>query len=415
MKQNLPVHGLIIFLIIFLPYIFLQKDDESNDITTVIKPLGIAPHIQDGYGDGDNQLAQPDDVEILKNGSMLVSDVNNNRLQLFSKNGEYLRSINAQDLNLEGEIIPTGISKDAKEFIYVSCEGSGTVVRLNPDLSFNQFIGRNCEIKDTEYYCPENENCLKSPQGLITSASGDVFIIDMDDSFRRGYEGSIRNFGFKKFKQINENGAINYIYDKDFADTQEITKVMRKSEGMAISESKGILFIAEEKPYEGEFGNTDRFRFVAAFDLNTGKFLEKLYGVEQENGKIISGLFLDSVEGLSVFENFLFALDEKAGTVRIFNIETGESLGSLGQAGKYYCDDHSDCVIDGVNYNEQSISAGTALPHQKNSWENSELASPDGVNAVELLNGEKRLAVVDQWNMRIVFYDLDEILNIYDK
>ena len=41
-----------------------------------------------------------------------------------------------------------------------------------------------------------------------------------------------------------------------------------------------------------------------------------------------------------------------------------------------------------------------------------EIASPDGVSAIELDDGTKRLAVVDQWNSRILIYDLDKILNI---
>ena len=34
------------------------------------------------------------------------------------------------------------------------------------------------------------------------------------------------------------------------------------------------------------------------------------------------------------------------------------------------------------------------------------------LDVVELPDGTKRLAVVDQWNMRIVFYDLDQIINL---
>jgi len=392
----------------------LSQTKETTDLTADIHPIGIAPNPQQGYGNGQNQLAQPDDVEFLRDGSILVSDVNNNRLQLYSGNGKFVRSISAEELRLKGEITPTGIGQDAEGFIYVSCEGSGVIVRLNPDLSFNQFIGKHCDIKDTEYYCVENENCLIKPQGLIVAPNGDVFIVDMDESFRRGYEGNIRNFGFRKFKKIVDDGITKYIYDRTFAKTQEITRVMRKSEGMAISESRGMLLIAEEKPLVAEFGNINKYRYIAAFDLETGRYLKKLYGVTLENDKIVSGLFNDSVEGVAVFDKFLFAVDEKAGKVHIFNIETGEAKGFFGKRADYYCDDHSDCVIEGINYNEQSIIAGTAIPHLKNNWKNSELASPDGVNVIELSNGIKRLAVVDQWNMRIVIYNLDEIINLLE-
>jgi len=286
------------------------------------------------------------------------------------------------------------------------------IVRLNPDLSYDRTIGRHCEIKDTEYYCPGNSDCLISPQGIIVSASGDVFIVDMDDSFRRGYGGKIRNFGFRKFSRTVENGNTRYVYDDEFAGTQEITKVMRKSEGMAISESRKILFVAEEKPLAAEFGNKKKHRYIAAFDLETGKYLDRLYGVDLEEGKIVSGLFKDSVEGVAAYGDYLFAVEEKKGRVYIFDIDTGEPMGYFGTRATYYFDDQSDCVIEGTIYNEQSIIVGTALPHLKNSWEKNELASPDGISVIELPDGEKRLAIVDQWNMRIVYYNLDKILGL---
>ena len=387
---------------------------ECPDLTELISPIGIAPTPQNGYGPGKNQLAQPDDVELLKDGSLLVSDANNNRLQLYAANGTHLRTINADDLHLQGEITPTGLAQDAEGFIYVSCEGAGVIVRLKPDLSYDQAIGQPCEITHLEYYWPENETCLIKPQGIAVSAGGDVLVIDMDKSFRLGFEGEIRRFGLKRFKKTVDGGKVEYIYDREFARSQEITKVMRKSEGMAVSESGSVLFVAEEKPLASEYGNKNKFRYISAFDLETGIYLNKLYGVDLNSDTIVSGVFENSVEGVAVYGKYLFAVGEKAGRVYIFDIDTGAPKGYFGTRAPYYCDDHSDCVIEGINYNEQSIIAGSALPHIKNSWENSELASPDGIDVVVLSNGEKRLAVVDQWNMRIVIYDLGALIEILE-
>ncbi|OQX95459.1 hypothetical protein B6I21_05315 [candidate division KSB1 bacterium 4572_119] len=391
--------------------VFSQASSQS-DFSDKISPIGIAPNPQEGYGSNSNQLAQPDDIEFINNGSLLVSDVNNNRLQLFSIDGKLLKSINATDLHLKGDITPTGIGQDKDGYIYVSLEAAGVIVRLNPDLTFDQFIGEHCDIKDTEYYCSANDNCLMAPQGLIASPDGDVFIIDMDDSFRRGAAGKIRNFGFRKFKKIVVDGKSSFQYDKNFAATQEITKVMRKSEGMAIDLLRGILFVAEEKPLMDQFKNLNKKRYVAAFDLKTGRFLNKLYGVTLKKEKIVDGVFDDSIEGLCVFGDYLFAVDEKKGCIRVFDIDTGDYLGFWGHPAYYYCDDHSNCEIEGVNYNEQSIIAGKAMPYLKNNWTKNELASPDGISVVEQKDGSKRLAVVDQWNSRIVIYDLDQILRV---
>ena len=382
-----------------------QSPDISNlDLTEKITPLGIAPSPQDGYGSGPNQLAQPDDVEFLADGSLLVSDVNNDRIQLFSPSGKFVSSITADDLGLSGEIAPTGIAKDGGGYIYVTLEEKGTIVRLNPDLTVDQFIGKPCDISEEDYYRSEYEDCLLKPQGLIVSPAGDVFVVDMAKKIFR--KGKVYNFGFRKFRREGSS----FRYDTEFAASQEVTQVMRKSEGMFIDDARRWLFIAEEKPLKNQFGNSAKYRYVALFDLDTGKFLERLLGVTMQNGSIVSGLIDDSVEGVRLFGNYLFAVDEKGGRVYVVQIQTGKLAGFFGKNAFYYCDDHSDCVIDGINYNEQNIIAGGAFPHLKNSWRKNELASPDGVAAVQLEDGSRRLAVVDQWNSRIVIYDLDQIL-----
>jgi hypothetical protein len=399
-----------ILTLFILSSILFSQNIIVKDLTEQISPIVIAPNPQNGYGNDDNQLAQPDDVELLADGSMIVSDVDNNRIQYFSRDGKLIKSITGKDIGLTDiEIIPTGISKDTKGFIYVSLEGAGVVARFNQDLEFDQLIGQDCNISAKDYYKYKNRNCLLNPQGLIVNATGDIFVIDMAKKVFK--VGDQRNFGFKKFKQVRKKNRVVYKYDRKFARSQEITKVMRKSEGMVIDEKRGILYIAEEKPYKDQFKNNKKKRYVAAFDLETGKFLNILYGVTMEDGNIVDGYFYDSVEGLALLDDHLFVVDEKAGKVYIFNIESGNCLGSIGKRAYYYCDDESDCVIDGINYNEQSIIAGTAVPHLINNWHKNEIASPDGVSVIELDDGSKRLAVVDQWNSRILIYDLDEILN----
>ncbi len=401
-------HKIIIY-ILFTSFAFSQTLS-IVDLTNDISPVGIAPNPQDGYGNGEDQLAQPDDVELLSDGSMIVSDVDNNRIQYFSKDGKLIKSITAKDIGLiDIDIVPTGISKDEQGFIYISLEGAGTVARFKPNLELDQLIGRKCDISADNYYKCKNENCLIKPQGLIVNAKGDIFVIDMAKSVFK--VGDQRNFGFKKFKKIRKNNKIIYKYDKKFADSQEITKVMRKSEGMAIDEKREILLVAEEKPSKDQFGNKKKKRYVAAFDLKTGKYLNSLYGVVMNDGKIVDGYFYDSVEGLALLDNNLYVVDEKAGKVYIFDVESGDCLASIGKRAYYYCDDESECIIEGVNYNEQSIIANTAFPHIKNDWQKNEIASPDGISTIKLEDGSKRLAVVDQWNSRILIYELDDILN----
>jgi len=403
----------LLFIMSFIIFVACAiKNETSMPPKDDISPINIYPNPQSGYGAAPDQLAQPDDVELLANGDLIISDVDNNRIQVFSRNGALQKTIDAKSLDMENsEIVPTGISSDEAGYVYVTLEGVGSVARFNPDLTLDQLVGYQGRVSSEQYYLDRNDGLLIKPQGIIVSAGGDIYVADMDKTIFR--KEGVYNFGFRKFKQIVTEDVTSYVYDKEFAATQEITTIMRKSEGMAISEERGLLLVAEEKPQKNQFGNSEKFRYIGVFDLNTGKFNNRLIGVEMVDGKITSGYSKDSIEGLSVFGQYIFAVDEKAGRVDCYNIESGERVAHFGTRAPYYCDDESDCVIDGVNYNEQNIIAGGAQIHLLNDWHKNEMASPDGVSTRTLLTGEKILAVVDQWNSRILTYDLNDILGMH--
>ena len=383
-----------------------QKEDQANN---PLQPSQVIPQAANGYGAGNSQLAQPDDVELLSDARVIITDVDNHRIQVFSSAGELERSITSSDLGLDvKEIIPTGLATDAVGNLFVTLEGVGTVAKFTPELQFHSFIGYQGAVSAEDYYLSENNGLLMKPQGLIVNARGDVYVIDMaKDVFKAD---GVRNFGFRKFRwDATEDGG-EYHYDSDFANTQEITTIMRKSEGMAISESRNLLFVAEEKPAKNQFGNTEKYRYIAAFDLSTGKFMNRLYGVEMRGDSIVSGYCAESIEGLSVHGDYLYSVAEKDGRVDVFHIDSGERVAHLGVPAPFYCDDESDCVIDGVNYNEQNIMAGVAQVHLLNDWRKSELASPDGICVKTMGDGSARLAVVDQWNSRVLLYNLKDVL-----
>ncbi len=398
--------GLFIILLIVLS---CTPTPEPVAHAKAFGPIQILPNPQNGYGSAMDQLAQPDDVELQANGNIIITDVDNNRIQYFGPKGNLLKSIDASSLSLDdAALIPTGISSDGDGFVYITMEGIGRVARFTQNMEFDQFVGYQGQVLAEHYYLPENDGLLMKPQGIIVSQSGDIFVIDMAKKVFK--KDGVRNFGFRKFKKIQIADSTSYIYDTDFAASQEITTIMRKSEGMAISEKQNMLFIAEEKPSKDQFGNSDKYRYIGVFDFTTGKFMERLIGVTMQDGKIIDGTCDESIEGLTVYGDYLFAVAEKAGRVDCYLIETGERVAHFGTRAPFYCDDESDCIIDGINYNEQNIMSGVAKVHLLNDWHASQLASPDGISAIKLHNGQERLAVVDQWNSRILIYDLENVL-----
>jgi len=399
-----------LFLIGFLLLIAYAIRKQPAPVSQAsVTPIRIFPYPQNGYGSADNQLAQPDDVELQSDGHVIITDVNNNRIQYFDQTGKLLASINGADLGFDDPLItPTGIGSDSDGYIYITLEDAGTIARFTADMQFDQFIGHQGQVPAKDYYLPENDGLLMKPQGIIVAARGDVYVVDMA---KKVFEkDGVRNFGFRRFNKVSTALGDTFVYDTRFAKTQEITRVMRKSEGMAISEKQGLLFVAEEKPSKTQFGNADKYRYIGVFDAQTGVFMDRLIGVTLDVGVIVSGYCSESIEGLAVAGDILFAVAEKAGRIDCYDIASGKRVTHFGSAAPYYCDDESDCVIDGVNYNEQAIIAGTAKVHLLNDWHHNELASPDGICSVTLKNGQSQLAVVDQWNSRILHYDLDQIL-----
>ncbi len=192
--------GLVLTCLFFIN-IYSRCASKSLQSDHQITPQNFYPNPQQGYGNAPDQLAQPDDVEILANGDLIISDVDNNRLQVFKSTGELILSIDSEYLGLtDPEIIPTGIAQDGEGYIYVTLEGAGVVARLNPDLTLDQFIGYKGHVSSDAYYLPENDGLLINPQGLIVSKNGDIFVADMaKDVFRKK---KVYNFGFRKFKKV---------------------------------------------------------------------------------------------------------------------------------------------------------------------------------------------------------------------
>ena len=101
-------HKLLLFISVFFIPGACSKNNKPINLTEQIQALKIIPSSQNGYGKDADQLAQPDDVELLPDGSMIVTDVDNNRIQYFSSEGLLQKSITARELGLTNEeIIPT--------------------------------------------------------------------------------------------------------------------------------------------------------------------------------------------------------------------------------------------------------------------------------------------------------------------
>lgn len=185
-------------------------------------------------------------------------------------------------------------------------------------------------------------------------------------------------------------------------------------EGIAINESTGDMFIASEKD-----------NIVQVFDAETGAYRGRLVGAgvgptgDPTGTKVFSG----SVEGLAIAKNHLFAVDESAGRVQIFDLnvrtvyntdlvkfstpKVNRHRGYLGYVGHTALVDFEDKTNLEL---QQKVKDGAIIPGQANPP--GYLCSPDSITAyTDPADGETFIVVCDQCNYRLAVYRLSDILH----
>ncbi len=111
-------------------------------------------------GTGPGEFQRPSGV-ILKNKKLYVVDAVNNRIQLFSEDGQFLNSITVSP----SMYLPYDLKFDKDENMYIVEYGNICVTKLNPDGSL---FGR---------YRPEKDK-FKIPCGIAVDSQGVIYVAD---------------------------------------------------------------------------------------------------------------------------------------------------------------------------------------------------------------------------------------------
>lgn len=99
---------------------------------------------------------------------LYVADRNNNRIQMFDKDGVFVMQWGSKGSE-EGEFdSPTGISVDANGYLFVVDTGNNRVQKFAPDGSFIMAFGEN----------GKGEGKFSFPQGIATDDKGSVYVTD---------------------------------------------------------------------------------------------------------------------------------------------------------------------------------------------------------------------------------------------
>ena len=147
-----------------------EKHVYSSPFAVQVKPRQFRPMLSFGKeGSAAGKLSQPWGVAVNERNEIAVTDNVNNRVQLFSSDGTYLRSFGTKG-DKQGEFnFPTGIAFDIKnENIFVTDSGNHRVQLFSKQGEYlKQFGGKGSLDHQLQY-----------PHGLSVDSGGNVIVAD---------------------------------------------------------------------------------------------------------------------------------------------------------------------------------------------------------------------------------------------
>ena len=160
--------------------------DGDNNRVQIFSSDGTYLRSFGSMGDQEGEFNEPTGIAYLNNGNTVVADSENNRLQIFTEQGEYLTQIGGEG-NLDHQFnYPWGLSVDSDGNIIVADSNNKLIKIFTPSGQFLRKFGGEDLLVDP---C----HCIRKDQYFIVSDWGDhsikVFNTDGDFLYKFGNEG----------------------------------------------------------------------------------------------------------------------------------------------------------------------------------------------------------------------------------
>ena len=160
--------------------------DRNNNRVQIFSSDGTYLRSFGSMGDQEGEFNEPTGIAYLNNGNTVVADSENNRLQIFTEQGEYLTQIGGEG-NLDHQFnYPWGLSVDSDGNIIVADSNNKLIKIFTPSGQFLRKFGGEDLLVDP---C----HCIRKDQYFIVSDWGDhsikVFNTDGDFLYKFGNEG----------------------------------------------------------------------------------------------------------------------------------------------------------------------------------------------------------------------------------
>ena len=159
--------------------------DSYNNRVQIFSSDGTYLRSFGSKGDGEGEFNEPSGIAYLNNGNIVVADSENHRLQIFTEQGEYLTQIGGEG-NVDHQFnYPWGLSVDSDGNIVVADADNNLIKIFSPSGQFLRKFGEDLLVDPC--------HCIQEDQYFIVSDDGHqsvkVFNIDGDFRYRFGSEG----------------------------------------------------------------------------------------------------------------------------------------------------------------------------------------------------------------------------------
>ena len=370
-----------------------KEDPQRAAWRIEVEPYAILGSGRPGKGAAD--FDKPDGVAFAPNGWLLATDAKNRRVQIWDvKSKTYLGEFGHGVFG--GEIVDIAIDPNGMALItdqtlnlayaFVPAK-PGAVNEKGKPLGPYDY-----QFKGTRF----GEQGFDKLGGITIDSRGRIYAVD-------AHLNDVRRF--------NADGAVDPSWKFEKARATGDT-YLHGCEGIAIDEANGNLFIASEKD-----------AVIQVFDWETGKYKGKLVGAtaDAEGKPAGQSVFSGSVEGLAIAGSHLFAVDESAGRVQVFDLSNpkvfnndlagfaatrrarnGGYKGFFGHAPLVDFEDKNNKAL------QQQVKDGAVIPGQANPP--GYFCSPDSIASyTDKESGETYIAIADQCNYRLAVYRWSDI------
>ncbi|HVH44768.1 MAG TPA: hypothetical protein VM925_20585 [Labilithrix sp.] len=341
--------------------------EETSADAELVSSIDVRPFTTIGTGRPgaeENDINTPDGVVFDANGSLLLTDAKNHRVQVWDvRTTRRLGQFGSPEI-FHGDIVDLAVSPRSGQLV-VTDESAHVAYAFDPPSpdDAGELALTNYRFTGKDMFA---EYDLKKVGGVTFDSKGRIYTVDARKNLVSRYDAEGNP---DPTFQFVEKGSVAFL---------------RGCEGIAVDEKRGNLYVASEAD-----------SVVRVFDLEDGSYKQQMIGRRSDSARagtpVGKSVFQAAVEGLWIIDDYLLASDESdGGTGRVLIFDLNEPS---------VFDHDADDYARLQQANERSGYVGSF----------GSFCSPDSVAAFTDADGESYVAVADQCHYQVPVYKWSDI------